>query len=117
MTKKQLIKIIDDRIQNMGTKGVYHPKRLKPKWNSLTKDKDKLELFEKYLSNKETSIGLRKLIEVKLCNKTLEAIVIENPKVLEHLSSENLFQSCVEKFKKYKNGKAYLIAKGIDIKK
>ncbi|WP_407556504.1 hypothetical protein [Winogradskyella sp. 4-2091] len=42
LSKKQLIRIIDERVQNMGTKGVYHPKRLKPKWNSLTDDTKKL---------------------------------------------------------------------------
>ncbi len=115
MTKKQLIKIIDDRIQNMGTKGVYHPKRLKPKWNSLTNDKDRLVLFEKYLSNKDTSIGLRKLIEVNLCHKTLEAIIIEDSNVLKWLSSDSLMQNCIDKFSKYKNGKDYLKSKGIKI--
>ncbi len=115
MTKKQLIKIIDDRIQNMGTKGVYHPKRLKPKWNSLTTDKRRLELFEKYLSKKETSIGLYKLIEVNLCHKTLEAIVIENFEALKHLSTDGLLQICIDKFNRYENGKKYLKGKGIEI--
>ena len=115
MTKKQLIKLIDDCIQNMGTKGVYHPKRLKPKWNSLTKDSDKLELFETYLSKPEVSIGLRKLIAVNLCNKTLEAIVIENLDALKLLSSDGLLQNCINKFMKYDNGKEYLKSKGIEI--
>src|SRR5690606_33945709 len=42
ISKKQLIRLIDDRIQNMSTKGVYYPRRLKPKWNSLNNDKDRL---------------------------------------------------------------------------
>ncbi|WP_407557329.1 hypothetical protein [Winogradskyella sp. 4-2091] len=115
ITKKQLIKLIDHRFQNMGTKGVYHPKRLKPKWNSLTDDNDKLALFEKYLSNKETSIGLHKLIEVNLCHKTLEAIIIEDLSVLKWLSSDGLLKNCINKFNKYKNGKDYLKSKGIKI--
>lgn len=115
MTKKQLIKLIDDRIQNMGTKDVYHPKRLKPKWNSLTNDKDKLALFESYLSKKESSIGLRKLIEVNLCHKTLEAIIIENVEAIKWLSSDGLLQNCINKFNRYKNGKEYLKSKGIEI--
>lgn len=115
ITKKQLIKLIDDRIQNMGTKGVYHPKRLKPKWNSLTNDEDRLSLFEKYLTNKDTSIGLHKLIEVNLCHKTLEAIVIDDLSTLKWLSSDGLLQNCINKFNKYKNGKEYLKSKGIEI--
>jgi hypothetical protein len=115
ITKKQLIKLIDDRIQNMGTKGVYHPKRLKPKWNSLTNDEDRLALFEKYLANKDTSIGLRKLIEVNLCHKTLEAIIIDDLTVLKWLSSDGLLQNCINKFNNYKNGKDYLKSKGIEI--
>jgi len=116
MTKKQLIKLIDDRIQNMGTKGVYHPKRLKPKWNSLTKDSDKLELFERYLSKPDISIGLRKLISVNLCEKTLEAIVIENLDAVKLLTSDGLLQNCIDKFMKYENGKEYLKSKGIELK-
>ena len=115
ITKKQLIKLIDDRIQHMGTKGVYHPKRLKPKWNSLTNDNDRLALFEKYLANKDTSIGLRKLIEVNLCHKTLEAIVIDDLSALKCLSSDGLLQNCIDKFMKYENGKEYLKSKGIEI--
>ena len=115
ITKNQLIKLIDDRIQNMGTKGVYHPKRLKPKWNSLTNDEDRLALFEKYLSNKDTSIGLRKLIEVNLCHKTLEAIVIDDLSALKWLTSDGLLQNCITKFNKYKNGREYLKTKGIEI--
>lgn len=52
ISKTHLIQIVDDCIQNMGTKGVYHPKRLKPKWNSLTENSEKLALFEKYVTNK-----------------------------------------------------------------
>ncbi|MCB0745913.1 MAG: hypothetical protein KDC90_00485 [Ignavibacteriae bacterium] len=115
ITKKQLIKLIDSRIQNMGTKGVYHPKRLKPKWDSLSDDGDRLALFEKYLANKDTSIGLRKLIAVNLCHKTLEAIVIDDLTTLKWLSSDGLLQNCINKFNKYKNGRDYLKSKGIEI--
>jgi hypothetical protein len=73
-----LIKIFDNRIQIHGNKRCVSSKRLKPKWNSLTNDTDRLALFEKYLSSKETSIGLYKLIEVNLCYKSLEAIVIKD---------------------------------------
>lgn len=113
MTKKQLIKLIDDRIQHMATKGVYHPKRLKPKWNSLTNDKDRLQLFETYLNKKEPSIGLRKLISVNLCHKTLEAILIEHPDCVKWLSSDTLYQNCIDKLKLFDNGKEYLKSKGI----
>ena len=108
MTKKQFIKLIDDRIQNMGVKGVYHPKRLKPKWNTLTTDKQKLVLFENYISKKDASIGFNKLVSVKLCNKTLEAILIESPDVVKFLSSEDLLQHCIDKFNRYENGVNYL---------
>ena len=108
ISKKQLLKIIDDRIQNMGTKGVYHPKRLKPKWNSLTNDDDKLKLFEKYISTKESSIGFLKLVRVNLCHKTLEAIVFEHPTIVAFLSNKNVKQVCIEKFNKYPNGIEYL---------
>tara|TARA_R110002049_G_scaffold252744_1_gene428021 strand:- start:438 stop:1070 length:633 start_codon:yes stop_codon:yes gene_type:complete len=114
LSKKQLIKIIDSRIQNMGTKGVYHPKRLKPKWNSLTNDSDKLSLFEKYITNKDSSIGFLKLIEVNLCHKTLEAIVIEHPTVINYLKSQNVKDLCICKFSKYENGRAYLIKNNIE---
>jgi len=99
----------------MGTKGVYHPRRLKPKWNSLNNDKDKLTLFEKYLATPETSIGLHKLIEVNLCHKTLEAIIIDDSQVVKLLSAENLLQNCINKFMKYENGIEYLKSKGIII--
>jgi len=113
LTKKQLIKIIDERIQNMGTKGVYHPKRLKPKWNSLTDDKSKLQLFEKYITNKDSSIGFLKLIKVNLCHKTLEAIVIEYPSASDYLTSRDSRLICIDKFSRYSNGKKYLNEKGI----
>lgn len=114
LTKKQLVKIIDERIQNMGTKGVYHPKRLKPKWNLLTDDKSKLQLFEKYITNKDSSIGFLKLIKVNLCHKTLEAIVIEYPIASEYLKSGDARLICIDKFSRYSNGKKYLTEKGID---
>ena len=108
ITKKQFIKLIDDKIQNMGVKKVYHPKRLKPKWNTLTTDKQRLVLFESYISKKEASIGFNKLVSVNLCHKTLEAILIENPDVVKFLSSENLLQHCIDKFNRYDNGINYL---------
>lgn len=114
ISRQQLIRIIDERIQNMGTKGVYHPKRLKPKWNSLTDDSKKLELFEKYVTNKESSIGFLKLIKVNLCHKTLEAIVIEYPTSVEYLTSNGIKTICVDKFSKYDNGKRYLRENNIE---
>lgn len=110
---EKVIKAIDDRIQNMGTKGVYYPKRLKPKWNSLSNDEDKLALFEKYISKKESSIGFLKLVNVNLCHKTLEAILLEKPSWVKFFSSNELRQICIEKFSKYENGKAYLKNKGV----
>lgn len=114
ISRQQFIRIIDERIQNMGTKGVYHPKRLKPKWNSLTDDSEKLELFEKYITNKESSIGFLKLIKVNLCHKTLEAIVIEYPTSVEYLTSNDIKSICVDKFSKYDNGKRYLRENNIE---
>lgn len=108
MTPKKLVKIIDARIQDMGTKGVYHPRRLKPKWNSLTNDSDKLKLFEKYISNNVSSIGLLKLIDVNLCHKTLESILIEHPNSSKLLASNICLDICIDKFSKYQNGRAYL---------
>ncbi|MBU2926717.1 hypothetical protein [Winogradskyella psychrotolerans] len=113
ISKKQLIRIIDERVQNMGTKGVYHPKRLKPKWNSLTDDNEKLELFEKYVTSKESSIGFLKLIKVNLCHKTLEAVIIEFPTSIEYLKSNKVKSICIDKFSKYNHGKQYLIENGI----
>ena len=113
MTEKNLIRIIDSRIQNMGTKGVYHPKRLKPMWNSLARDKDKKALFERYLLRKDISIGLNKLMEVNLCHKTLEAIPIEYPKSLELLSDQITLSLCINKLSKHANGINYLIKEGI----
>ena len=110
---ERFIKAIDDRIQNMGTKGVYHPKRLKPKWNSLSNNEDKLALFKKYISKKESSIGFLKLVSVNLCDKTLEAILLEKPSWAKFFSSTELRRICIEKFKRYENGKAYLRNKGI----
>ncbi len=117
MTEKNLIRIIDSRIQNMGTTGVYHPKRLKPKWNSLTSDKDKIKLFEKYLLKKQISIGLKKLMEVNLCHKTLEAIPFEYPKSLQLLSDEITLSLCIDKLSKHENGINYLVEKGLPRKK
>jgi hypothetical protein len=115
ISKRNLIRIIDERIQNMGTKGVYHPKRLKPKWNSITDNNKKLELFEKYVTSRESSIGFLKLIKVNLCQKTLEAILIEYPTCLEYLKSREARSICIAKFSKYDNGRQYLIEKGIDL--
>lgn len=114
MTKAQLVKVIDNRIQNMVTKGVYYPRRLKPKWDSLTKVNEKLELFEKYLDTETSSIGFLRLMKVNLPNKTLESIIIDDPSCIDLLNIDNPYQKCVDKFKKYKNGKDYLISKGIN---
>lgn len=113
--KGQLIQLIDDRIQNMGVKGVYHPKRLKPNWNKLTDDDKKLSLFEKYITNKDSSIGFLKLVQVNLCQKTLEAVVIHNSEVLQFLKNKQAKQICIDKFSKYPNGVQYLKSQGIYI--
>jgi len=116
MTKAQLVKVIDNRIQNMATKGVYYPRRLKPKWDSLTKVNEKLELFEKYLDNENSSIGFLRLLKVNLPNKTLESIIIEDPSCCDLLNIEDGYQKCIDKFNKYNNGKEYLISLGISQK-
>lgn len=108
MKNSEIVKIVDDRIENMGTKGVYYPRRIKPKWNSLNSDKEKLELFEKYVSSKDASIGFRSLVKKNLCSKTLEAILFEKPEIASILSEKDVMAVCLEKFKKYKNGEAYL---------
>lgn len=114
--KTQLIQLIDDRVQNMGVKGVYHPKRLKPKWNSLIDDDKKLALFEKYVTNKESSIGFLKLVQVNLCEKTLEAVVIEHAEIINYVENKQIKEICVSKFLKYQNGNQYLKKHGIDLK-
>lgn len=115
LSLKRLIKIIDDRIQQMGTKDIYHPKRLKPKWNSLTDDAEKIALFEKHVTTKESSIGFLKLVNVNLCHKTLEAIIIEYPKAISFLSNNEARIICINKFSKYNYGKQYLLEKGVDL--
>tara|TARA_B100000953_G_scaffold299252_1_gene298593 strand:- start:151 stop:495 length:345 start_codon:yes stop_codon:yes gene_type:complete len=108
MRNSEIVKIIDDRIENMGTKGVYYPRRIKPKWKSLKSDKEKLELFERYVTSKEASIGFRSLVQKNLCSKTLEAILIEQPEIEKVLKTKNASTICKSKFQKYKNGEAYL---------
>ncbi len=114
MTKAQLVKIVDSRIQNMATKGVYYPRRLKPKWDSLSKVNEKLELFEKYLNTETSSIGFVRLMKVNLPEKTLESIIIDNPNCIDLLTENNIQAKCLAKFKKYKNGEEYLKSKGIE---
>jgi len=66
----QLVKVIDEKIQNMSTKGVYHPRRLLPKWQSLNTVDQKLQLFRKYMKAPTSSIGFIRLIAVNLPNNT-----------------------------------------------
>lgn len=108
MKVKDIVKIIDDRIENMGTKGVYFPKRMRPKWRSLTTDKQKMAFFERYISYEKPSLGFIKLVEKNLCQKTLEAIIIESPEIADALESENILQLCKHKFMKYEHGRQYL---------
>lgn len=115
MTKKQLLKTVDERIQNMSTKGVYHPRRMKPKWDSLKTDGEKLALFEKYVTAKDASIGLRRLVKVNLCHKTLESVIIENPSAVEHLQSKDVMAICVAKLSLYDNGVEYLKTNSIKV--
>ncbi len=114
MTKTRLIKLVDNCIQNMATKGVYYPRRLKPKWDNISNPNEKIELFLKYVSNETPSIGFRSLVKVNLPVKTLEFIVIENPECCKLLNNESIYNICAEKFRKYKNGKEFLHSKGID---
>ena len=108
MQVKDIVKIIDDRIESMGTKGVYFPKRMRPKWRSLTTDKQKMAFFERYISYPKPSLGFIKLVEKNLCPKTLEAIIIESPEVADSLESENVLQLCKHKFMKFEHGQQYL---------
>lgn len=110
----QFIKVVDDKIANMSTKGVYHPRRLKPKWYSLTSDQDKLGLFKKYMKDPTSSIGFIRLIDVNLPSKTLESIIIEHPQFESLIEIDNLLQKCIDKFKLYENGKTYLKLKGLN---
>ncbi|MDG3582953.1 hypothetical protein [Galbibacter pacificus] len=112
ITMKQLIKLIDTCIENMATKRVYYPRRLKTKWISLIDDSDKLVMFEEYLSKKTISIGLDKLMSVDLCHKTLEAVLLENLGVLGWLSKKEILQNCINKLSKHENGRMYLKANG-----
>lgn len=111
---KQFIKLVDKKIEEMSTKGVYHPRRLKPKWESLKKNKDKLELFTKYMKAPTSSIGFIRLITVNLPNKTLESILIDYPQYESLIKIEGVRDRCIKKFRAYKNGKVYLKSKGID---
>jgi len=116
MTKAQLIKIIDDRIQNMATKGVYYPRRLKPKWDSLSKPNEKIALFTSYLQSKTSSIGFIRLMNVGLPYKTLESIIIEYPDASNLLGIDGIRDNCINKFKRYQSGKEYLKAKELKTK-
>ena len=108
MQVKNIVKIVDDRIEKMGTKGVYFPKRMRPKWRSLTTDKQKMAFFERYISYEKPSLGFTRLVEKNLCQKTLEAVIIELPEVADSLESQNVLQLCKHKFMKYENGQQYL---------
>lgn len=111
---KQFIKLVDKKINEMSTKGVYHPRRLKPKWDGLTSDKDKLELFTKYLKAPTSSIGFIRLTTVNLPNKTLESILIDYPQYESLINIEGVRQKCIAKFRVYENGREYLKSKGLD---
>ncbi|WP_303316987.1 hypothetical protein Q4Q34_03215 [Flavivirga abyssicola] len=111
---KQFIKLVDKKIKEMSTKGVYHPRRLKPKWDSLKNDKDKLELFTKYMKAPTSSIGFIRLIMVNLPNKTLESILIDYPQYESLIKIEGIRERCIKKFMAYKNGKEYLKSKRIN---
>lgn len=108
MTISGLVKVIDDKISNMSTKGVYHPRRLQPKWESLNSDQEKIKLFKRYMGTKNSSIGFLRLVSQNLCHKTLESIVIEYVEVETLLNMHGLRQKCIDRFKKYQHGKEYL---------
>ena len=113
----KLLKIVDDKIRNMSTKGVYHPRRLLPKWSSLKSNKQKLELFKKYMKAPTSSIGFLRLIEVNLPNKTLESVIIEHPHFESLIGIDGLKQKCIDKFMLYENGRLYLEQKGLNSEK
>lgn len=108
---QKFIDILDDKIINMSIKGVYHPRRLLPKWLSLKSNKEKLELFRKYMKAPTSSIGFLRLMEVNLPNKTMESIIIDHPEFEDLIGISGLRHKCKNKFKLYKNGKAYLKSK------
>jgi len=108
MTVKELIDIIDVKIEVMGTPNGYHPKRLKPKWERLTTDSEKLKVFIDYVSNPVPSLGFKSLLKDELPHKTLESIIIEFPNCLPLLKDDNIKQICIEKFNKYKEGVWYM---------
>jgi hypothetical protein len=110
-TLARLIKIIDDKINNMSTKGVYHPRRLQPKWQSLTSNKQKLDLFRRYMTAPTSSIGFLRLINCNLPSKTLESIIIDYPEFESLIAIDRLRQKCIDKFKLYDSGKDYLRSK------
>lgn len=108
MTIKELIDIIDVKIEEMGTPNGYHPRRLKPKWRRLTTENEKLEVFIEYIGNPIPSIGFERLLKDKLPHKTLESIIIEYPKCLPLLKNDSIKQICVEKFNRFEIGIWYL---------
>mgnify|MGYP000139953081 CR=1 FL=1 len=109
------IKIVDDKINNMSTKGVYLPRRLQPKWQGLSTNEEKLELFRKYMKAPTSSIGFIRLINVNLPDKTMESIIIEHPQFEVLIGIDNLTQKCIAKFRLYENGRTYLKLKGINL--
>ncbi len=108
MTTKQLIKLIDKCIRNMAVKGVYYPRRILPKWDSLTNDKDKLAYFEKIINSKKVSTGFDRLVEKNLCEKTLEAIIVQHPEAVDLINGKDILDNCVQKFSKYAHGRTFL---------
>lgn len=110
---QKFINILNDKIINMSTKDVYHPRRLLPKWLSLESNEEKLELFRKYMKAPTSSIGFLRLIEVNLPNKTMESIIIDHPEFESLIKIEGLRQKCIDKFRLYKNGKLYLKERGL----
>lgn len=108
-----LVKIIDTKINNMSTKGVYHPRRLLPKWQRLKSNRERLALFTNYMKAPMASIGFTRLIKVNLPQKTLESIIIEHPEYESIIDVDNVRFKCIDKFKMYENGRTYLQAKGL----
>jgi len=113
MDKRTFLRKINNCINNMGTPKVYHPKRMKPKWLSLTTNKEKMEALEGWIMSKKPSLGFKRLVNSGLAEKTLESIIIQNKECERFFSESNVRKHCIDKFMLFKKGKEYLISIGI----
>ena len=98
------IKLLDEKIENMATPGVYYPGRLLPRWRALKYNHEKLELYKQYMMHKSSTMGFRKLVQANFPEETLEAVLLENPKYIELFDSRLIGSRSISKFLFHQNG-------------